>query len=257
MQASWFFRPKPRPAAQLRLFCFPYAGAGPSVFRGWADALPAEVDVLALQAPGREARLREPPLGDLSDLVARTAEQIQPYLDLPAVFFGHSMGALVAFELARRLAAGDGFSPRRLIVSGRRAPQLQEPEPPIRDLSDDDFVAEIRRRYNGIPDELMQHPDLLALLLPGLRADVAALEGYRYRSGEPLDCPVAAVGGADDPRATLAEIQGWREVTRGAFSVRLFPGGHFYLQSAHSRLLAFIGATLRSALDPQLECSGT
>lgn len=241
----------------MRLFCFPYAGAGASVYRAWGEELPADVEICALQAPGREARLREPPLDDLGELVGRTAEHIRPLLDLPAVFFGHSMGAVVAFELTRTLEADHGSPVRLLIVSGRRAPQLQEPEPPIAGLSDDAFVAEIRRRYNGIPDELMQYPDLLALLLPALRADVAALERYQYRSGEPLECPVTAMGGADDPRALVAALQGWREVTRGPFSVQVFPGGHFYLQTARAQLLATLTAALRSALDPQLECAGT
>jgi medium-chain acyl-[acyl-carrier-protein] hydrolase len=233
-------RMQPRTAARLRLLCVPYAGVGPSAYRRWAQDLPADIEVGVVHLPGRESRLREAPFTRIEPLIEAAVPALRPFLDLPFAMFGHSMGALVAFELARRFRDEGWGSPTHLFVSGRRAPHLPPRHPAIAHVPDDEFVLEIRRRYNGIPDEVMRHRDLLALLLPGLRADLSAIETYAHRSGAPLDCPIAAFGGLLDPEATEVELVGWRQQTTGALSVQMFRGGHFFLQTAHEDLMRIL-----------------
>lgn len=242
--SSWIVRMKPRNAARRRLLCVPYAGVGPSAYRRWADALPADIEVGVLHLPGREGRLRETPFTRIEPLIDAASIALRPYLDLPFAMFGHSMGALVAFELARRFRDDEGSMPTHLFVSGRRAPHLPPRHPAITHLPDSEFVREIRRRYNGIPDEVMQHPDLLALLLPGLRADLSVIETYVHRPGRALDCPIVAFGGVKDPEATEAELVEWRQQTTAALSIRMFQGGHFFVQSAHEELMRTLSEEL-------------
>ena len=236
----------PRPTAQARLICFSYAGGGGAVYRPWALALPSEVEVLAVQLPGRESRLREPPLRSMAALVEALAPALLPQLDRPVAFFGHSMGALLAYELARALHARGGPAPQHLMVSGRRAPQLQEPDAPIHHLPDEAFVGEIDRRYGGIPAEILQHRDILELLLPALRADMAAIETHRHQEGPALPCAITAFGGHDDPRAQPAVLQPWGAQTQAGLRTRHFPGGHFYFNDAAVRgqLIAEVGAVM-------------
>ena len=196
---TWLVRMKPRPAARLRLLCVPYAGVGPSAYRRWSDALPSDIEVGAVHLPGREGRLREPALTGLEPLIDVTAEGLKPFLDRPFALFGHSMGALVAFELARRFRAEGWGEPTHLFVSGRRAPQVPPRHPDIAHLPDAEFVEEIRRRYNGIPDEVLRHPDLLALLLPGLRADLTLIEAYVHRPGRAAPVPGLGLRGRCGP----------------------------------------------------------
>jgi medium-chain acyl-[acyl-carrier-protein] hydrolase len=254
LSSPWFVRPDPRPFARLRLFCFPHAGVGATAFRPWAAELPADVELIAVQPPGRETRLREPPFEVLDELLAELRRQIEPWLDREFAFFGHSMGACVAYEITRSLRDDRGPLPTHLFVSGRRAPGAPVVEPPLHPLTDDEFVAEIRRRYDGIPDEVMRHPELLALLLPCLRADIAALERHPHRPGPPLPAPILAFGGAQDPCVSATELGAWRAETAAGFSLRLFPGGHFYLQTARRALLESLTAALsatRTSAEPQ------
>jgi surfactin synthase thioesterase subunit len=246
---SWLVRMKPRSRARRRLLCVPYAGVGPSAYRRWAESLPADVEVGIVHLPGREGRLREAPFTRIEPLVDAAAPALRPYLDLPFAMFGHSMGALVAFELARRFRDEGAGVPTQLFVSGRRAPQLPPRHAPMTHLPDDQFVGEIRRRYNGIPDEVLRHPDLLALLLPGLRADLSVVETYAHRPGVPLPCPITAFGGLADPEATEAELVGWRQQTAAALSVRMLPGGHFFVQSAHEDLMRILTDELMASAE--------
>lgn len=247
--SGWLVRMKPRPEARLRVFCVPYAGVGPSAYRRWSDAMPRDIEVGAVHLPGREGRLREPAFTRIEPLVDAVAAGLRPYLDRPYALFGHSMGALVAFELARRFREEGWGEPTRLFVSGRRAAHLPPRHPAIAHLPDSEFIEEIRRRYNGIPDEVLRHSDLLALLLPGLRADLTLIEAHDHRPGHPLECPISAYGGVADAEATQAELVGWREHTRGALSVRMFPGGHFFVQSAHEELVRSVKAELATDMD--------
>lgn len=240
----WVIRPRPSPAARLRLFCVPCAGRGASFYRGWSELIDLEVELCVLQLPGRETRLREPAFTRMADAAENTAEALERYLDLPFAFFGHSMGATLSFELARRLRGRFGIAPIHLFVSARRAPQQQDSRSPLRDLPDGRFIKEICQRYNGIPRELLAEPELLEMLLPVLRADVTMLETYSFEPGSPLGCPLTALGGTEDYDLHMADLEGWREHTSAHFEARLFPGDHFFVHSATKQVLETISRSL-------------
>jgi len=244
----WVSRPKPNPGAQMRLFCFPYAGGGTAVFHAWPSGLPRAVEVCSLRLPGRESRLQEAPFNRLPLAVQALSDAILPYLDKPFAFFGHSMGALIAFELVRHLRRQQRATPVHLFVSGCSAPQLYTSEPPIHQLPHDAFIEELRR-LSGTPDEVLQNNEILELLLPALRADFAVCEEYLYVPDGPLDCPISASGGQNDPEVTEEALGAWREQTRGAFDLQLFAGNHFFLHSARGRLLEFIRTLLVGLLN--------
>ena len=196
--SSWVKSPKPNPAARLRLFCFPHAGGGALTYRMWPEALPADVEVCAVQLPGRDGRIEDPAIDNLDALVDALVPELLPLLDRPFALFGHSMGAMISFEVARRLRARQLAVPQRMFVSGRRAPQLPpEDERRTFDLPKDEFVEELGR-LNGTPREVLEHPELLELLLPILRADFSVCQTYVYAPGEPLDVPITVLGGLED-----------------------------------------------------------
>jgi medium-chain acyl-[acyl-carrier-protein] hydrolase len=248
---SWFGTVKPNPKAQLRLFCFPYAGGGASIYRTWWQSLPPLVEVRPVQLPGRENRLSEPPFTRVEPLVQAVAEALLPHLNLPFAFFGHSMGAVIAFELARKLRAVINLEPLHLFVAGRIAPHLIDLEPPTYNLPDPELIEELRR-LNGTPREALEHPELMHLMLPLLRADFQLVQTYAYVDGAPLDCPVTAFGGLQDPEVSREELAAWREHTTGAFSLRMFEGDHFFLQAAQTQILQIISQELRQAFNYSL-----
>ena len=225
---TWFAVPRPVAGPSLRLFTFPFAGGGARAFSAWPGHLPPEVELFAAQLPGREGRFKETPHVRLVDLVRDLAVAIGPHLDVPYAFFGHSMGALVAFTLARELRRMGAREPQLLMVSGRRAPQLPDADPPIHALPEEEFLQELRE-LNGTPEAVLQNEELLQLLLPILRADFAVCETYEYAPEAPLSCPIVAFGGKDDADAPEEDIAAWSHQTTGSFSQRMFPGDHFYL----------------------------
>lgn len=243
----WISRRRPDSGARLRLFCFPYAGGGTVVFHGWRIDRPEGVEVCSILMPGRESRLREPAFDRLPALIKVLAEAICPYLDRPFAFFGHSMGALIAFELARYLRARGNPTPHHLFVSAARAPQRWCTRSRSHQLAEPDFIRELRR-LNGMPDELLQNKEWLELLLPTLRADFAVCEEYIYQPDRPLECPLSAYGGRDDPEVAEEEITAWRDQTQGAFTQEIFPGDHFFLHDARETLLHAIGQALSGLL---------
>src|SRR6185436_17728052 len=198
--------------APERLFCFPHAGGGPAFFRSWAAAFAPDIEVLAIQLPGREARFDEPPYRRMEALLDPLCAALEPYLDRPYSFFGHSMGSLLAFEAARRFSTGASRGPSCLVVSGRRGPRIPSRRPVLFGLPDDEFLAEVVR-LGGMPREIMAEPDLIDLLLPVLRADYELSETYRPLPGERLTCPVAAYMGAADPEVDHDGLRGWRQET--------------------------------------------
>ncbi len=226
---SWVSSRRPARTTRLRLFCFPYAGAGASIFRSWSDGLPTDVELCPIQLPGRETRLLEPPYARLSPLVEAVAEALTPLLDRPFAFFGHSLGTLIAFELARRLRELYSVSPVRLIVSAGAAPQLSHRGRPVHNLPEKEFFAELRR-LNGTPLELLNHAELMEIMLPLLRADFAVYETYQYSAAPALECPISAFGGLQDARVTRADLAAWSAQTNDAFSLQMFPGDHFFLK---------------------------
>ncbi|MFC0212043.1 thioesterase II family protein [Paenibacillus chartarius] len=225
---SWFPGAEPRTSAKLRLFCFPYAGAGASVFRQWRSHLPHDIDVIPVQLPGRESRALEAPIESLNTVVQTIAREITPLLQLPFAFFGHSMGALIAFETARRLRYTHHVSPVHLIVSGKSAPQLPSTRPHLHNLPEEQFIEEIRN-MQGTPEEILQNRELMQLLLPRLRADFSVCDTYAFAPGETLPCPITVLGGTEDSGVSPESLQGWKEHTKEAFQVRMFRGNHFFL----------------------------
>lgn len=242
--SAWLQRFAPRSGARRRLYCFHHAGVGAAVFRPWALAAVPDLEVVAIQLPGRGTRMGEPSLERVEEMVEGVTCALHDQLDLPFAFFGHSMGSLVALETARSLASRGWKQPEHLFVSGRRPPHVPDPQPPLDGLDDAAFVAEINRRYGGIPAEILEHAELLALLLPTLRADIRALERHGVRTVDALDCPLTAYGGVQDALTPLEHLQAWRPLTRAAFRLRQFPGGHFYVDAQRAGLLADITQVL-------------
>lgn len=232
---SWFSRPRPNPRAQIRLIAFPYAGAGASAFYPWANLLPQTIELCCVQLPGREGRLAELPFTRIPAIVQAAAEAILPMLDRPFAFYGHSLGALISFDLARRLNEQYDISPLHLFVSGHDAPHLIPERTSIHALPQTAFVDELKR-INGTPSEVFAHQDLMELMLPILRADFEAAETYVYCHSGPVRCPISALGGLEDDYISPERLKAWANHTIGGFALHMFPGGHFYL-NAHRRLL--------------------
>lgn len=243
----WLPYRRPRSTPALRLFCFPYAGGSASAFRGWADQLPDGVEICAVQPPGRERRMAEPAFSHMEPLVEELAGVLEPVLDLPFAFFGHSMGAKVAYELARKLRREGRGLPRLMIFSGSRAPHMPNEEPPIHALPDDELSDELHR-LGGTPKEVLDNDELMRLLLPLLRADFELNETYEHQPENPFDVPVAAYGGLGDEECPPETIEGWKEVTEGPFRRRMFEGGHFFLHEVPDELQGEIQRDLAGVL---------
>lgn len=259
-KTPWLAINRPQPGAKLRLFCFPYSGAAASVFYPWASVLPPQIELCPVQYPGRGTRLADPLATRLSEMVPQLGAALLPYLDRPFAFFGHSLGALVSFELARWLAQRGsltssssaplqpGAAPGQLVhlfVSGHGAPHLPDLNPHIHDLPKPQFVEQIRQ-LNGTPQEVLDHPELMELLLPVLRADFELCETYVCDSSLPvsLRSPITACAGIADPYVGRAALQDWQRHTTAETAVRLFPGDHFYLHSSRHDLLQMIARQL-------------
>ncbi|HEV2864405.1 MAG TPA: alpha/beta fold hydrolase [Pyrinomonadaceae bacterium] len=227
---------KPRPEATLRLFCFPYAGGSALIYRQWADQLPPQVEVCAVQLPGRGHRIREAPLSRMAPLAALLARDIRPLLDKPFAFFGHSMGATISFELARLLRRDGAPQPSHLFVSGRSAPQVPDTDPPTYDLPEPEFIEHLRR-LNGTPPEVFDEPDLLRVMLPLVRADFEVIQTYAYEEEPPLDCPITVYGGLLDGEVKREHLDAWCAQTKAPCAMRLFPGDHFFINANRDLLL--------------------
>ncbi|MEW6367299.1 MAG: alpha/beta fold hydrolase [Acidobacteriota bacterium] len=246
-EQTWLVFPRRNLQARLRLFCFPYAGGAASVFRQWAEGAPQEIEVVAIQLPGRENRWREPAVASMCEVIEPLRESILPCLGLPFAFFGHSLGALVAFELARLLHRRSDPQPIQLFVSGRRAPQLPPRRPPVHALPDAELV-DFLRRLNGIPQEILGNQEVMSLFLPVIRADFSVNETYSYAAEQTLECPIWAFGGLEDSEVDRESLEAWDRHTAASFSVRMFPGDHFYLHANRTPLTRLIFHRLLASL---------
>lgn len=211
------------------MFCLPYAGAGASIFRAWPDALRDVAEVWPVHLPGRERRLSDPLGPSVQALATRTAKGIAEHLDRPFVVFGHSMGALVGFEVTRALRRLGLPMPAALIVSGYGGPQLPDARPPIHALPDADFKDALGA-LDGTPADVFANVELMALLLPLLRADFKLVETYRFQPEPPLDIPICVYAGQHDQDTPPEALDGWKDCTNGPISFTMFDGGHFYLR---------------------------
>ncbi|WP_411144260.1 thioesterase II family protein [Streptomyces sp. x-80] len=240
----WCRSPLPAPDAPVRLVCFPHAGGAASYYHPVALALTPDAEVLAIQYPGRQDRHTEPCVDDVGTLADHVHDALRDRMDRPVVFFGHSMGALVAFEVARRMER-DGGGPVHLFASGRRAPSRYRHET-VHQRDDDGLVAELRS-MSGTDSRVLEDEEVLRLVLPALRSDYRAVETYRHEPGASVRCPVTVLVGDDDPKTTLDEGRAWREHTTGAFDMQVFPGGHFYLTDRSADVIEVLRARLKSA----------
>lgn len=238
-----FLRPRPVNDPRLRLFCFPYAGGSAAIYHQWPARLPTDIELLAVQYPGRASRLREPPCTHLDVLLDGIEQAIGPLLGMPFAFFGHSMGASVAFELTRRLHAAQRPLPTQLFLSGRTAPQCTSLKPPIHLLPDEQFI-EALRTLNGTPAELLEHRELMEMMLPTLRADFQLLETWEYRATAPFDIPISVFGGLDDHSVPTESLDAWAGCTTRKLKRHLFPGDHFFLHQQHPGMLNIIGRAI-------------
>lgn len=228
-------------APRLRILCLPFAGAGANAYRSWAERVPPGASLLAVRLPGRESRFGEPPAPSMEAIVTAIVAEIADGPGAPLALFGHSFGASIAHDLAVALTAA-GTPPAAVMLSGRGAPFLPPRRPqPLTDLADDAFVA-VLRHMSGTPPEVFDHPDLVDLLLPVLRADVRLAEGVRRPRRRDLVCPVVAVGGVDDPLVPAADLSAWGEMCSGPFTVRIYPGGHFFIHDVAADLLTLLAA---------------
>lgn len=246
---AWTVTWRPAPRAATRLFCLPHTGAGAAAYRDWAARLHPDVELVAVRLPGRETRFRERPYARMDDLVPALLDALAPLLDRPHAWFGHSMGALVAYEACRALRDRGAPAPVRLLVSGRRAPHLPERDRPVHDAPVADLVARLVE-LDGTPREVLDDRAALTSLLPMLRADFAVVETYGRRPAAPLTVPISVLGGNRDPMATEAELRAWERHTTGGCDVRTFDGAHFFLHEDSEPVLAAIAADLSPRRPP-------
>lgn len=244
---SRWLRYEPSDAA-VALLCLPHAGGGAASFNGWLGLFPPTVAAVRVQLPGREDLAAEPPLRRVDEAVSVLAAQVARLIDTPVALYGHSMGALVAFELAHALTAA-GTPPVHLFLSGRRAPQLSARHAPVHHLPDPQFLAALER-MGGAMGNASQSRAFLRYALPLIRADLELSEEYVHRVERGLRCPITAFAGTADPMVDVAEIEAWKEETDGTFALHTFPGDHFF----HQRHRAAIAERIVEALaqDPSI-----
>lgn len=241
----WLPMGHPSPSARVRLFCFPFAGGAASVFRTWGRQLGPEIDVCPVQLPGRERRIREPPFRKLCDVIEALYPALEADLERPFAFFGHSLGSVIAFELARRVAEEKGVEPVYFFPSARNAPPWPIREVPMHTMEQKEFRENLRR-MGGTPPEVLEHEELMSLLEPLVRADLEVNETYRFLPKRQLTCPFTAFAGEHDQEASLDGVKAWREMSSGPFSIEIFPQGHFFLQEVEAEILATIRRSLQS-----------
>jgi surfactin synthase thioesterase subunit len=216
--------------ALIRLFCLPYAGGGTAPFYRWRSMLPAGIELTPMALPGHDGRLNEPACTNLQTLADRLAVEIsEQAAGRPFALLGHSMGSLLAFEIAKSLRRSERLEPYLLILSACRPPHAIITKRPLHAAPDAELVATLQERYGGIPDAVLNQPELLKMVLPALRADLQMIETYQHAEEPPLDVPMLVLGGTEDAAVSAGHLMEWRRYTTQECSVRLLPGGHFFL----------------------------
>ncbi len=243
----WVSCLKSNPLTPLRLFCFPYAGAGASSFNSWAALMP-EIELYLVHLPGRDKRIREPLHERLTPMVELLTEALIPHLDKPFAFFGHSMGALVSFEVARQLRRKHAPQPVHLFISARQPPQKVDPDLDLYRLPEDEFLAATEKKYGVLPDVVRQDHEVLRLFLSIMRADLTMLGTYQYEHESPLDCSISVFGGLSDKSVNESDLRGWSEQTSSTFDLKMLPGEHFFIRSSQTTLLNEITQSLSHLL---------
>jgi medium-chain acyl-[acyl-carrier-protein] hydrolase len=248
--SKWTLAFKPNPGARMRLLCIPYAGSGASVYRDWHAQVRDDVEVVGIQLPGRENRFSEPYLHSIDEVVEQLVPVITSLSDKPFVLFGHSMGALISFELTRALQRLRGPVPRHLIASGTRAPHVSRRDEPIHQLDDMAFLERIRR-FNGTPKALLQDEELMKVLTPLLRADFGIAETYRHQDRGPVWCPLTVLGGDQDDGVPLEDLQAWRAAGRASYDQHVFAGDHFFIHGHKAAVIGLVNGVFDGLLGPR------
>jgi len=242
----WIRRFHPAPDSRVRLVCLPHAGGSASFFFPVSQALSPSVDVLSLQYPGRQDRRLDPRIENIGEYADAIAAELKPWLDLPIAFFGHSMGAVLAFEVTRRLEAADPeFSPVALFASGRRAPSRYRDENVHR--RDDDGIVREMKALSGTDARVLGNEEILRMVMPAIRSDYKAIETYRSEPDAAVRAPITVLTGDSDPRTSRDEAEAWRSHTTGAFDIRVFPGGHFFLANHQAEITNLVSEALSAS----------
>ena len=236
---SWWEVLKPNRSATLRLFCFPYGGGSGVIFRPWQAQLPNFVELYCLQLPGRSKRIKEPPLTHFREVVTEAAKALLPLTDRRFAFFGHSLGAVIGFEVARWLLSNEQRIPEILFVSGRRAPQIADDGESTQEMNDEQFIARLSE-LQGTPPELLADKEFLQFILPRLRADFKMIETYEYVDSGPLPCFITAFGGTEDEESCEGRLEAWSRQTSRGFSQYMIKGNHFFLHDRERELLTLL-----------------
>ncbi len=245
MASPWFVTPNPLRTPKLRLICFPYAGGNSSTYTPWANKLTDGVELVAVQPPGRAARLFEQAFDTMDSLIEPLLNEIADYTREPYVMYGHSLGSRVCFELIRQLSVNNMSLPQHFIASGSKAPHSQRDRKVTYNLPHDEFVEELRR-MNGTPEEVLQNKELLEMLLPLLRADFAIAEVYQAEALMKYDCPVSVFGGKADKDVPIEKLKDWQAHFNPLIDIQTFPGGHFFIESDRDLVIEKVNITLES-----------
>jgi medium-chain acyl-[acyl-carrier-protein] hydrolase len=252
-RTPWLIRqsatPQPGGPHRIRLFCFSYAGGSAASYAPWQALFGPEVEVCGIQLPGRGARMVEAPYTDLSLMVKDLAALIVAQKSMPFAFFGHSLGGLVAFELARYCQLHHLPMPLQLFASGCSAPQFRNPSKNLHLLSDDDLIGTLKD-YNGTPPEILAHRELMELVLPVIRADFGLAETYQYRPGALLNIPVTVLAGKRDERNAAEQVEGWAKETSAPCQVNWFEGDHFFINGERAEVVALVAKELGKLINP-------
>jgi medium-chain acyl-[acyl-carrier-protein] hydrolase len=249
--SGWFVCSRPNPNARIRLFCFSFAGGGASLYSRWGDVLPDFVEVTAVQLPGHETRISEAPFTDLTSLLTALGDAFLDQMDRSFAIFGHSLGALISFELARLLRRDFRLLPAHLFLSGLRPVQLPDFDQPIHGLSPDEALRELQARY-GLPPPVLADPELQRLFIPVLQADFAIFETYVHRPEAPLDCAVTVFGGSDDRKVDSGTLHEWQRHTTKPLRLHILPGDHFFIESCLPELSRLLSEELSTHLLPDM-----
>ena len=235
-ETPWILRYQPPPEPQRRLFCFPFAGGTASIYRGWQPALSPDVELCAIQLPGRETRFAEPAFNNMAALLEAMFNDLLPWLDKPYALFGHSLGAIIAFELQQAVRDLGLNGPQHFFASGHRGPHIPDPDAPIHDLPAEAFLIALRT-FSGTPEVILQNEEIMAIFGPILRADMQVDNDYLNARPQPLDCPLTVYGGQSDNIVSQAHLESWRRVAGPNFSIQSFEGDHFLLKTNQNSLL--------------------
>ena len=240
---KWFIIPKPNRNAELRLFCFPYAGGSSTTYLPWVNDLPDNVELIIVQPPGRNNRMFEPMHSNMTDLVNELIPIIPRLLNKPYIFFGHSLGSRIAFELLTQLQMLNHPLPQHFIASGSRGAQVPSTKKPTHHLPHDEFIAELQD-LNGTPQAVLENQELTELFLPLLRADFKISETYCYSGKMILDCKISVLSGEDDIDITLANLQSWGELFTEEVEIHYLSGGHFFIESHRENVLEIVNSII-------------